>query len=199
MSGDQQRRLILHMSVSLDGFVGHKDGTIDWMTPPDGPDHSAARHHANLEMIGQAGLIVVGRVAYEQMAPAWSSSDSPMAQLINRLPKVVFSNSLDEVEWENARLNEAPLEQEIPRLKGEAGGDIVVFGGGHIGHSLIRHRLADELRLTVHPVALGDGISLMHGLPEPQRFELVSDTVYTDGSVLQVLRPDRVRPVEVNR
>jgi hypothetical protein len=41
----------------------------------------------------------------------------------------------------------------------------------------------------VHPVALGDGISLMHGLPEPQRFEFVSATVYGDGSVVQVLRP----------
>jgi hypothetical protein len=41
----------------------------------------------------------------------------------------------------------------------------------------------------VHPVALGDGISLMHGLPEPQRFELVCATVYTDGSIGQVLRP----------
>ncbi len=41
----------------------------------------------------------------------------------------------------------------------------------------------------MHPVALGDGISLFHGLPEPQRFELVSSTVYADGCVSQVLRP----------
>ena len=45
------------------------------------------------------------------------------------------------------------------------------------------------LRLTVHPIALGDGAALMHGLPERQSFELVSSTVYTDGSTLQVLRP----------
>ena len=64
-----------------------------------------------------------------------------------------------------------------------------MFGGGHIGHSLIRERLVDEFRLTVHPVALGEGISLMHGLPEPQRFELISSTTYTDGSVAQVLQP----------
>lgn len=187
MSAETQRRLILHMSISLDGFVAGRDGVIDWLGT--GERHSSARHRANLEMIGQAGLIVVGRKAYEQMAQAWSTSVSPMARLINRLPKVVFSDSLDAVEWENARLNETPLEQEIPRLKGEPGQDIVVFGGGHIGHSLIRHRLVDELRLTVHPVALGDGISLMHGLPEPQRFELVSATVYTDGTIGQVLRP----------
>jgi dihydrofolate reductase len=189
MTPEAQRRLIIHMSVSLDGFVARKDGVIDWLTPSDGPDHGATRHDANLEMIGQAGLIVIGRGAYQDMVQAWPSSDSPMGRLINRLPKVIFSNSLDTVEWENARLNEAPLEQEIPRLKGEPGQDIVVFGGGHIAHSLIRHRLVDELRLTVHPVALGDGISLMHGLPEPQRFELVSATVYADGSVVQMLRP----------
>jgi dihydrofolate reductase len=184
-----RRRLILHMAVSLDGFVARDDGVIDWLTPPDGPDLGADRHHANLEMIGQVGLIVIGRGAYEEMVQAWPSSDSPMGRLINRLPKVVFSDSLDTVEWENARLNKAPLEEEIPRLKGEPGQDIVVFGGGRIGHSLIRHRLVDELRLTVHPVALGSGISLMHGLPEPQRFELVSATVFLDGSVVQVLRP----------
>ena len=183
MSAEAQRRLILHMSVSLDGFVARSDGVLDWLTPPDGSDHGATRHHANLEMLGQIGLIVIGRGAYEQMVQAWPSSDSPMGRLINRLPKVVFSNTLETVEWENARLIEAPLEQEIPRLKGEPGQDIVVFGGGQIGHSLIRHRLVDELRLTVHPVALGDGISLMHGLPEPQRFRLVSATVYTDGSI----------------
>ena len=73
--------------------------------------------------------------------------------------------------------------------KGEPGGDIAVFGGPRFAHSLIRHRLVDEYRLTVHPIALGGGSALMHGLPEPQRFELVSSAVYTDGSTVQVLRP----------
>ncbi|MDQ6749529.1 MAG: hypothetical protein M3Z33_02045 [Actinomycetota bacterium] len=50
-------------------------------------------------------------------------------------------------------------------------------------------RLPDELRLTVHPVALGDGLPLLAGLPEPQRFETVSATTYADGSISQVLRP----------
>jgi len=181
------RRLILHMSMSLDGFVAGPNGTIDWLGSDRG--HSNTRHRANLEMIGRAGLIVLGRGAYEEMAQAWATSDGPMARLINRLPKVIFSNSLEKVEWENARLAGAPLEEGIPRLKAEGGEDIVVFGGGRIGHSLIRHRLADELRLTVHPVALGEGLSLMHGLPEPQRFDLVGATVYTDGSIGQMLRP----------
>ena len=185
------RQLILHMSVSLDGYVAHSDGNIDWLTPRgEGVvDHGDRRHRANLEMFGEIGLIAMGRRACEQMAPAWSSSDSPMAQVINALPKVIYSQTLDEVDWSNTRISRAAITDEIPELKAEGGKDIVVFGGGHFGHSLIRERLADELRLTVHPVALGDGISLYHGLPEPQRFELVSSTVYADGCVSQVLRP----------
>ncbi len=75
-------------------------------------------------------------------------------------------------------------------LTREPGGDIVAFGGPRFAHSLIRHRLVDEYRLTVHPIALGSGLPLMHGLPEPQRFELVSATVHTDGTIGQMLRPD---------
>jgi dihydrofolate reductase len=185
------RRLILHMSVSLDGYVAHSDGNIDWLTPRgEGVvEHGDRRHRANLEMFGEIGLIAMGRAACEQMAPAWSSSDSPMAQVINALPKVIYSQTLDEVDWPNTRISRAAITDEIPQLKAEGGKDIVVFGGGRYGHSLIRERLADELRLTVHPVALGEGISLWHGLPEPRRFVLVSSTVYADGCVSQVLRP----------
>jgi dihydrofolate reductase len=191
MSAEPQRRLILHMSVSLDGFVARSDGVIDWLSPRDErtPDHGDTRHNANLEMLGQIGLIVLGRGAYEDMVRAWPITDSPMGRLMNGLPKVVFSERLEAVAWENARLNEGPLEDEIPKLKRESGGDIVAFGGGHFAHSLIRERLVDEYRLTIHPVALGAGISLMHGLPEPQRFQLVGATVYADGSISQVLRP----------
>jgi dihydrofolate reductase len=183
MSAEAQRRLILHMSVSLDGFSAAGRET------PGSVDQGAARHQANLEMIGQVGLIAMGRGAYEGMAGAWATSDSPMARLINALPKVIFSTTLDAVDWENAVLNTGPVEEQIPRLKAEPGGDIVVFGGARFAHSLIGHRLVDEYRLTVHPIALGKGSALMHGLPEPQRFELVSSTVYTDGSTVQVLRP----------
>jgi dihydrofolate reductase len=191
MSGEGGRRLILHMSVSLDGFAAHRDHRLDWLTPDDGrpPDHGDQRHRINLELLGQIGLIVLGRRGYEDMVHGWSGSDSPMAQLMNSLPKLVFSRSLTAVEWNNATLSRCPVEEEIPERKAEGGKDMVVFGGPHIANSLIRARLVDEYRLTIHPVALGQGLPLMHGLPEPQRFEMVSSTVYADGSVAQVLRP----------
>jgi dihydrofolate reductase len=195
MSGDAGRRLILHMSVSLDGFVAHRDHEIDWLTPEDGrlPDHGDQRHRLNLELLSQIGLIVMGSRGYEDFFKGWGSSDNPMAQLMNSLPKLVFSQSLTAVEWNNATLSRRPVEEEIPERKAEGGKDMVVFGGARIAHSLIGARLVDEYRLTIHPVALGEGLSLMHGLPEPQRFELVSSTAYADGSVAQVLRPPSER------
>jgi dihydrofolate reductase len=189
MTGDAQRRLILHMSMSLDGFVAHTDGIIDWHADQGGADQGARRHRANLELLGQVGTIVMGSGAYVDFEKGWSGSDNPMAQLMNALPKVVFSQSLSEVTWNNARLSRAPLEEEIPALKREPGRDLAVFGGARIAHSLMRHRLVDEYRLTIHPVALGEGLPLMHGLPEPQRFEPVSSTAYADGCTAQVFRP----------
>lgn len=184
-----ERRLILHMSVSLDGFVAHRDGDIDWHARSEALDHGARRHRANLELLGQIGTIVMGSGAYVDFEKGWSSSENPMGVLMNALPKVVFSQSLTQVTWSNARLSRAPLEEEVPALKREPGKDVVVFGGARIANSLMRHRLIDEYRLTIHPVALGDGLPLMHGLPEPQRLELISSTAYADGCVAQVYRP----------
>jgi dihydrofolate reductase len=185
------RRLILHMSISLDGFVAHSDHRLDWLTPDDGrlPDHGDQRHRVNLELLGQIGLIVLGRRAYEDMVKGWPGSDNPMARLMNALPKVVFSQSLSKVDWSNARISRRPIAEEIPELKAEGGKDMVFFGGARLGQSLIRERLVDELRLTVHPVALGAGLPLLAGLPEPQRFEAISATTYADGSISRVLRP----------
>jgi dihydrofolate reductase len=188
-SADPERRLILLMSMSLDGFVARRDGVIDWLSRTGDVDHGDLRHRTTLELLGQIGAIVIGRGAYEDMVQGWPGSDNPMAVLMNTLPKVVFSQSLSDVTWSNARLSRAPLEAEIPALKREPGKDLIVFGGARIAHSLIRHRLIDEYRLTVHPVALGEGLPLMHGLPEPQRLELISSTAYADGCVTQVFRP----------
>ena len=176
-----ERRLILYMSMSLDGFVARRDGVIDWLG--QSLPHDDHRQRAVLELLGQTGTLVLGRRVCEDMAQAWPRSDSPTADFMNTLPKVVFSSTLTEVDWSNARVSARPVEEEIPELKREAGKDIVVFGGARFAHSLARHRLIDEYRLNVHPVALGDGLALLHGLPEPMRLELVSSTTYADGVV----------------
>ena len=195
MSGEPaQRRLILYMSMSLDGFAARRDGTMDWLG--DKPRHGAHRQRAVAELLGQIGMLVLGRGGGTEMAQAWPSSTSPTGELMNALPKVVFSSTLTELDWSNARVSGRPVEEEIPELKAEPGKDIVVFGGVSFARSLAAHGLIDEYRINVQPVALGDGLPLLQGLPEPQPLELVASTAWADGPITQIYLP---RPERTNR
>jgi len=178
-----RRKLILSMSMSLDGFVARRDGVIEWLG--DTQPHGGHRQRAVAELLGQTGLLVLGRRSAQDMAQAWPSSESSTGKLMNALPKVVFSGTLADIGWSNARVTARPADEEIPELKRQPGKDIVVFGGASFAQSLAAHGLIDEYRINVQPVALGDGLPLLHGLPEPQRLELVSSTAWADGPVTQ--------------
>jgi dihydrofolate reductase len=182
-----QRKLILYMSVSLDGFAARRDGTMDWLG--DTEVYGAHRQRAVAELLGQSGLLVLGARAAADMARAWPGSQSPTGELMNATPKVVFSSTLGTVEWSHARVSDLPVEQEIPELKREPGKDIVVFGGASFARSLAAHGLIDEYRINVQPVALGDGLPLLHGLLEPLALKLVSSTAWADGPITQTYVP----------
>jgi dihydrofolate reductase len=186
-----QRRLILYMSMSLDGFAARRDGTMDWLG--ERQRHGAHRQRAVAELLGQTGMLALGRRGGADMAQAWPGSISPTGELMNALPKVVFSSTLTELDWSNARVSGRPVEEEIPELKAEPGKDIVVFGGVSFARSLAAHGLIDEYRINVQPVALGDGLPLLQGLPEPQPLELVASTAWADGPITQtyIPRPER--------
>mgnify|MGYP003290516368 CR=1 FL=1 len=67
-----QRKLILYMSMSLDGFAARRDGTMDWLGEKQ--PHGAHRQRAVAELLGQTGMLVLGRRGGEEMAQAWPSS-----------------------------------------------------------------------------------------------------------------------------
>src|SRR5438045_2155102 len=126
LSGGPQRKLILYMSMSLDGFAARRDGTMDWLG--DKQSHGDHRQRGVAELLGQTGVLVLGRRAGEQMAQAWPGSQSPTGEFMNALPKVVFSSTLTHVEWSNARVSDRPAEEEIPELTSQPGKDSDVFG-----------------------------------------------------------------------
>ncbi|MEO7369852.1 MAG: dihydrofolate reductase family protein [Ilumatobacteraceae bacterium] len=184
-----QRKLILYMSMSLDGFAARRDGTMDWLESPHRNDEH--RQRAVDELLGQTGTLVLGRRAAQDMAKGWSTSNSPTGQFMNTLSKVVFSRTVSEVEWTNVRVTERPIEEEIPDLKNQPGKDIVVFGGAGFARSLAGYDLIDEYRINVHPIALGEGLPLLHGVPEPLPLDLVSSTVWADGPITHTYVPRR--------
>ena len=158
------RTVVYSMGVSLDGYIAGPDGD-DWGVP------DAELHRFHNEQTSELGLHLLGRRLYEVMvfwetaevrdasAPA-SLSELDLAQLEfariwKRLPKLVFSTSLEAVEG-NARLSRADPVATVRALKEEDGAPIAV-GGAELAATLTAHGLIDEYHLFVYPVALGGG------------------------------------------
>jgi dihydrofolate reductase len=140
--------------ISPDGFFeGTEPWSLDWF---QGLFDDELEQHS-LEQLHSADALVFGRATYEGMAAYWSSTTGEIADLMNRLPKVVFSRTLDRAEWQNTSLVKGDVAPEARRLKSLGKGQLFVFGSADLSATLMRERLFDEYRLCIVPVVLGNG------------------------------------------
>jgi dihydrofolate reductase len=179
------RKVIVEMSVSIDGFVAAAKAAPDHRSAPEDPDLKQRK----LDWLRYTGTHAMGRVTYQQMADHWPYSSDEYALPMNELPKVVFSKTLQDANWNNSRVARGDLAEEISTLRHEPGGDIIAWGGASFAQALSRAGLVDEYRLVINPVALGDGLPLFKDLSAPIRLQLVEATAYTTGAVLHIYRP----------
>ncbi len=175
-------KLILKMSVSLDGFVARTDGRNDWIFPSMSDDAAAW----TLDAVWQASAHLMGAETYRAMAAYWPQSSEIFAAPMNEIPKVVFSKTLTAADWGETSIASGDLGEEVKRLKQGAGGDLVAHGGTRFAQSLCKSGLIDELWLLVHPAVLGDGQRLF---VEPMDIEPITTTAFTGGAVAHVRRP----------
>jgi dihydrofolate reductase len=131
----------------------------------------------------RAGTHIMGRNTYENMAQHWPKSTELVAPVMNDIPKVVFSKTLQSAEWPDSRIASGDTAEEIARLKQEPGGEIVAHGGVRFVQSLARLGLVDEYRLYVYPIAVGRGTSLFADPQHPQALRLVTCTAFLSGVV----------------
>jgi dihydrofolate reductase len=179
------RRVIIAMSVSLDGFVAPATGAPDHRALPEDPNLKEIK----LDWLRHTGTHAMGRVTYTEMASHWPDSSDAYAAPMNDLPKVVFSKTLERAEWNGSRVARGDLSEEIAALRQEPGGDIIAWGGARFVQALSRQGLANEYRLVINPVALGDGLPLFKDLADPIRLQLVEARTFPNGSALHVYRP----------
>ncbi len=176
------------MVVTVDGFYAGPNDEIDW-------------HNVDAEFNAYAGdlldavdAILFGRVTYQGMAAYWptplAATDDPLiAAKMNALPKIVFSKTLETVEWNNTRLVKGDLGEELSKLKQPPGKDLVVFGSGGLVSALTRLGLIDEYRLMVNPVALGSGKPLFKDLKDRLNLKLLRTRTFVSGNVLLYYQP----------
>lgn len=163
------RRLVMWNMITLDGyFEGTKPWEIDWHNYAWGEE----LERFSIEQMKSVGALLFGRVTYEGMAAYWSTAKSEpgtTADLMNSVPKIVFSRTLQKAEWNNTRLVKGDAEEEVVRLKQQQGKDLYIFGSANLSAALARRGLIDEYRLGLTPVVLGNGNPLFKaGLPQTQ-------------------------------
>ena len=145
------RKLTAGLFCSVDGVV---EDPFKWQFDSFDEELGAGMG----EMMGRIDTALLGRVGYQQWAEYWpnAESDADFAGFINPLPKFVASRTLTgELEWQNSRLIEGPLEDFVAALKNSDGGEIGIFSSISLVHQLLFAGLLDTLMLIVHPVIAG--------------------------------------------
>jgi dihydrofolate reductase len=166
-------KLIYSMSISADGFIEGPDGDFSWTRPSE----ELFRFHT--DRVRELGAHLCGRRLYETMLywetadqeSAWGPDEREFAELWRRLPKVVFSTTLESVEGK-ARLASDSLPEEIRRLKEHVDGDLAV-GGAALATDCIELDLVDEYHLFVYPVIVGGGTPFFPPTQASLELELV--------------------------
>ena len=182
------RPVVVQMGVTLDGFVHGARGYEDWGLPPE-EEGVVAWKVASLR---EAGTHIMGRVTCEAMASVWPAATGVYADVMNEIPKVVFSGTLTHADWPESRIASGELAGDIGRLKREPGGVIVAHGGATFIDALIRENLIDEYRLVIHPVAIGHGTGLFSALRKPLRLDHLEARTFPSGTMIHTYRPHEV-------
>jgi dihydrofolate reductase len=182
------RKVVLKMVMSLDGFVTSPDGTHEWMFEWFGEDSGEWNRRA----LEAAGVHAMGRRSYEIMGPHWAASEGAIATAMNEKPKAVFSRTLENAEWGPVEIFGGDLSAEIATLRARNDeGTILVHGGPDLAKSMTRLGLVDEYQLTTVPIAIGAGRSPFAELREHVKFDVVDEERFRSGAVAQILVPKR--------
>ncbi len=176
--------LIYSMSVTVDGYIADRDGTIGWTAPSD---ELFAFHLARVRTLGAH---LCGRRLYETMLP-WETDPSlrgtelgaEFARVWAALPKVVFSRTLDAVQG-NARLAGSSVAEEVGNALGSTEKDVEIGGAG-LAAAAIELGLVDEVRVFRIPIILGGGTRHLPPVAEAIPLTLVETRTFAPSVIYE--------------
>ncbi len=185
----KMRKIITTTWVSLDGFIAGPNGEMDWI----GEIYDEAMGTYEYNLVSSADTLLLGRVTYQSFAGSWphvpdsptaSEGEKVYARKLNAMRKVVFSRTLENVEWNNSTLLREIVLEDIERMKQEPGRDIVIYGSASVIQELTNLELIDEYQVLVHPVILGGGKALFQDVKDRVKLQLVEARPHPSGVVL---------------
>jgi dihydrofolate reductase len=181
------RKLIAAMNMTLDGYCDHT---------AMGADDEIHDHYAQL--LRNSGAALYGRITYQLMEywrsvienPTGNKAMDDFAVTMDNIPKIVFSNTLKDVDWETARLATRGLKEEVLELKRQEGKDILV-GSPSLIVQLAQLGLVDEYQLGIHPTIVGGGLPLFKNITERIDLKLLKTKTFGCGAVFHYYAPTK--------
>jgi dihydrofolate reductase len=170
------RKIIESTLVSLDGVIG--DPHL-WA----GERFDSEARERALEQLLASEAMLMGRRTYEIFAELWPPQSGEYADTINRIRKYVFSSTLEKADWPNSTIVRGDVAAAVTKLKQQDGKDLVIYGHGPLGQTLLEHHLLDELQFAIHPIFVGRG-ALLFREGDKTTLNLVATTTLGTGVVV---------------
>ncbi|MBL7926507.1 MAG: dihydrofolate reductase family protein [Bacteroidia bacterium] len=181
------RKVIAAINMTLDGYCDHTAINAD---------EELHQHYATL--LTNAGVILYGRKTYQLMQfwqslienPSGQKSMDDFAIAIDKIQKIVFSNTLQSTGWQSAIMASTSFETEISLLKQQTGKNIFIGSRSLITQAL-NYNLLDELQLCIHPVVTGNGIPLFENVKARNEFILLNTKILLSGAMVHSYKPQK--------
>jgi len=179
------RKIVAAINMTLDGYCDHTSIT---------PDDDLHQHYADL--INDSDIILYGRKTFHLMKywqtlvenPSGKNAMDEFAVVMDKIPKIVFSTTLNSTDWKSARLAQRNLKDEVAGLKQQLGRSILV-GSRSLILQLMKLNLIDEYQFCVHPVVAGSGLLLFENTDSRHEFKLINTKIFTSGAVVFYYEP----------
>ena len=179
------RKVIAATNITIDGVYDHTEGLAD---------EEIHQHYANL--LDSADLILYGRTTYQLMQywqtiltnPSGEKTADDFAIAIDKIPKIVFSHTLNNTGWDTAKLATKSLDSFVRELKQQSGKDIFV-GSRSLIMQLMNLNLIDEYQLCIQPVVAGKGSQLFDNVKERAILKLTKTKNFANGAIILYYEP----------
>ena len=169
--------------MTLDGFCDHTSVIAD-----------EELHDHYTMLLRSAGTLIYGRVTYQLMEDYWpavvknptgNKSMDEFAAAIDNIPKVVFSHTLKNLNWNTARLAKRDLKEEVLALRqsGDGGSKDIFVGSPGLIVALTQLDLIEEFQLCVHPVIAGVGLPLFKNIKNRTVLKLTNTKSFSSGAI----------------
>ena len=177
--------------MTLDGyFEGPNKGEYAWHQHQQTSEETAYAE----DKLQYENTLVMGRVTYDQMVGFWPTENAikmlpDVAAGMNKAEKIVFSKSLKKSDWNNTRVINNNIVEEMKMLKNKTGNDMTILGSGSIVTQFSESGLIDEFQFMIDPIAIGAGTPIFKGIKQQLNLQLVSSKTFKDGVVVLTYKP----------